>query len=77
MYFQPAIDRGRPAVLEMAMTLPANSTTTLHVEFDMAYIKYTEHPPDANRGFDIGYAMDLPAGATGNAVYDDQRPKFC
>ncbi|KAI8920236.1 hypothetical protein PhCBS80983_g05531 [Powellomyces hirtus] len=57
MYYQPAIDRGRPAVLEMKMTLPANSTTTLHLEFDKAYIKYTEHPPDANRGFDIGAAV--------------------
>ncbi|KAI8591231.1 GPI transamidase component PIG-T [Geranomyces variabilis] len=57
LYFQPAIDRGRPAVLEMAMSLPANSVTTLHIDFDMAYIKYTEHPPDANRGFDIGAAV--------------------
>ncbi|KAJ3021574.1 hypothetical protein HKX48_008241 [Thoreauomyces humboldtii] len=57
MYFQPAIDRGRPAVLELEMLLPANSTTTLHIDYDKAFIKYTEHPPDANRGFDIGSAV--------------------
>ncbi|KAJ3152454.1 hypothetical protein HDU86_005635 [Geranomyces michiganensis] len=57
LFFQPAIDRGRPAVLEMAMSLPAKSMTTLHIDFDMAYIKYTEHPPDANRGFDIGASV--------------------
>ncbi|KAI8825734.1 GPI transamidase component PIG-T [Fimicolochytrium jonesii] len=69
LFFQPAIDRGRPAVLEMAMTLPANSTTTLYIDFDKAFIKYTEHPPDANRGFDIGAAIitfTTPSGEDGD-----------
>ncbi|KND00994.1 GPI-anchor transamidase subunit GPI16 [Spizellomyces punctatus DAOM BR117] len=57
IFFQPAIDRGRPSVLEMQLTLPPNSTTTISIEFDKAFVKYTEHPPDANRGFDIGAAV--------------------
>ncbi|KAJ3291040.1 Subunit of the glycosylphosphatidylinositol transamidase complex-like protein [Borealophlyctis nickersoniae] len=55
--FQPAIDRVRPSVLEMALVLPPDSVTSLSIDFDKAFIKYTEHPPDANRGFDVGSAV--------------------
>ncbi|RKO93393.1 GPI transamidase component PIG-T [Blyttiomyces helicus] len=55
VYFQPGIDRLRPTVLEMSMVLPPASVVTVSIEFDKAFIKYTEHPPDANRGFDVGY----------------------
>ncbi|KAJ3106113.1 hypothetical protein HK100_003776 [Physocladia obscura] len=52
--YQTSIDRKRPTVLEIDATLPPHSTTTFTYAFDRAFIKYTEHPPDANRGFDIG-----------------------
>ncbi|KAF0552024.1 Gpi16 subunit, GPI transamidase component [Gigaspora margarita] len=54
LYFQPAVDRSRPNVIEAEMLLPPNSLTTLSIKFDKVFLKYTEHPPDANRGFDIG-----------------------
>ncbi|KAJ3068463.1 hypothetical protein HDU98_008367 [Podochytrium sp. JEL0797] len=57
MKYQPNIPRLRPTVLEMTTTLPPDSVTTIHYAFDRAFIKYTEHPPDANRGFDIGPAV--------------------
>ncbi|KAI8984284.1 GPI transamidase component PIG-T [Mycotypha africana] len=57
MYYQPAIDRGRPTVLECNLLLPANSVTTLSMDFEKVFLKYTEHRPDANRGFDIGSAV--------------------
>ncbi|KAF9905345.1 hypothetical protein EC991_001710 [Linnemannia zychae] len=57
MFYQPAIDRSRPAVLEMALRLPANSLVKFTVSFDKVFLKYTEHRPDANRGFDVGYAV--------------------
>ncbi|RUP51428.1 hypothetical protein BC936DRAFT_148148 [Jimgerdemannia flammicorona] len=53
-YYQPAVDRSRPSVLEMWLTLPPNSVTTVSIEFDKVFLKYTEHRPDANRGFDVG-----------------------
>ncbi|KAJ3182170.1 hypothetical protein HDU85_003212 [Gaertneriomyces sp. JEL0708] len=56
-HYQTAIDRLRPAVLELELALPPNSTTTISVDFDKSFIKYTEHPPDANRGFDVGPGM--------------------
>ncbi|KAK9721077.1 Subunit of the glycosylphosphatidylinositol transamidase complex-like protein [Basidiobolus ranarum] len=57
MYYQPAIDRSRPSALEMNITLLPLSVTTLSLDFDRVFLKYTEHPPDANRGFNIGPAI--------------------
>jgi hypothetical protein len=34
--------------------LPANSTTTVSLEFRKPFIKLNEHAPDANRGLDVG-----------------------
>lgn len=54
LYYQPAIDRSRPQVLEMKLRLPPDSVTAVSIEFDKVFLKYTEHRPDANRGFDVG-----------------------
>ncbi len=51
------MDRSRPNVIEAELLLPPNSITTLSINFDKVFLKYTEHPPDANRGFDIGSAV--------------------
>ncbi|KAG0222995.1 hypothetical protein BGW42_006175 [Actinomortierella wolfii] len=56
-YYQPAIDRASPAVLEMKLRLPAQTMVKFSVQFDKVFLKYTEHPPDANRGFDVGCAV--------------------
>ncbi|CAJ0627124.1 3382_t:CDS:10 [Entrophospora sp. SA101] len=57
LYYQPAVDRSRPNVIEAKLLLLPNSLTTLSINFDKVFLKYTEHPPDANRGFDIGSAV--------------------
>ncbi|KAJ1942481.1 Subunit of the glycosylphosphatidylinositol transamidase complex-like protein [Linderina macrospora] len=57
MHYKPAVDRGRPALLELEMDLPAQSRVTLRYGFDKGFLKYSEHPPDANRGFNIGPAI--------------------
>lgn len=54
MYYQPAIDRGRPTMLECELLLPPDSVVTLSMDFEKVFLKYTEHRPDANRGFDVG-----------------------
>ncbi|KAI9029647.1 GPI transamidase component PIG-T [Phycomyces nitens] len=56
MYYQPAIDRARPTMLECRLNLPPQSVVTLSVDFEKVFLKYTEHRPDANRGFDVGNA---------------------
>ncbi|KAJ2746190.1 Subunit of the glycosylphosphatidylinositol transamidase complex-like protein [Coemansia sp. BCRC 34301] len=55
--FIPALDRGRPSSMELTLVLPASSRTMLRYSFDKGFLKYTEHPPDANRGFNIGPAI--------------------
>ncbi|KAH8552155.1 GPI transamidase component PIG-T [Umbelopsis sp. PMI_123] len=57
LYYQPAVDRSRPQVLEMKLRLPADSVTAVSIDFDKVFLKYTEHRPDANRGFDVGPAV--------------------
>lgn len=57
MYYRPALDRQRGTQLEVRMTIPANSTAVLTYDFEKAILRYTEYPPDANRGFDVGPAV--------------------
>lgn len=54
----PADDRKSPAVLEIGVTIPRNASTVFFsVEFDKGYLRIDEHPPDANRGFDVPAAL--------------------
>lgn len=56
-YYRPAIDRKRGTHLELRMTIPPSSTLTLTYDFEKAILRYTEYPPDANRGFDAAPAI--------------------
>jgi GPI-anchor transamidase subunit T len=57
MYYRPAIDRKRGTQLELVMSIPPASTVMLTYEFEKAILRYTEYPPDANRGFNVGPAV--------------------
>ncbi|KAE8445074.1 hypothetical protein EG329_013789 [Mollisiaceae sp. DMI_Dod_QoI] len=57
MYYRPALDRKRGTQLEVRIHIPANSTVVLTYDFEKAILRYTEYPPDANRGFDIAPAV--------------------
>lgn len=62
----PADDRKSPAVLEIGLTVPRNtSTLVVSVEFDKGYLRIDEHPPDANRGFDLPSALFTFASSSG------------
>lgn len=56
-YYRPAIDRQRGTQLELALSVPAASTVTLTYDFEKAILRYTEYPPDANRGFNVAPAV--------------------
>jgi GPI-anchor transamidase subunit T len=57
--FVPAELRGRPNQCRVEMELPPRSALVLSIQFDKVFVRLSEHPPDANRGFDIpsGVAM--------------------
>lgn len=57
MYYKPLLDRQRGTHLELILEVPAESTVELQYDFEKAILRYTEYPPDANRGFDIPPAV--------------------
>jgi phosphatidylinositol glycan class T len=56
-FYRPALDRRRGTQLELLITVPTNSTVILTYDFEKAILRYTEYPPDANRGFDVAPAV--------------------
>lgn len=69
-HYQPAVDRKRAAHLELSLTVPPESRLTLTYDFEKAVLRYTEYPPDANRGFDVPPAVVriLPAPELGRTT---------
>lgn len=57
IYYRPSLDRVRGTQLELSISIPPSSTVLLTYEFEKAILRYTEYPPDANRGFDIPSAV--------------------
>jgi phosphatidylinositol glycan class T len=57
IFYRPALDRHRGTHLEVNLIIPPASTLSLTYDFDKAFLRYTEYPPDANRGFDVAAAV--------------------
>lgn len=57
MQYTPAVDRVSTTLLEANVELPPNSSTELWMDYDKAYLRYTEYPPDAHRGFSVPSAI--------------------
>ncbi|KAI7594915.1 hypothetical protein KC343_g17411 [Hortaea werneckii] len=57
MFYTPLVDRERGTHLELLLTVPAESSIELTYDFEKAVLRYTEYPPDANRGFDVAPAV--------------------
>ncbi|XP_065581877.1 GPI transamidase component PIG-T-like [Artemia franciscana] len=56
-HFVPGRDRVRPHHLEIVLEVPSYSTVEIQFEFEKAFLKWHEYPPDANHGFDIPAAI--------------------
>lgn len=69
VYYRPAVDRVRASHLELVLEVPPASTLTLSYDFEKAILRYTEYPPDANRGFDVAPAVIkiMPSSAASSA----------
>ncbi|CAJ2505708.1 Uu.00g131020.m01.CDS01 [Anthostomella pinea] len=57
IYYRPALDRARGTQLELRMRIPPASTVFLTYDFEKSILRYTEYPPDANRGFDVAASV--------------------
>eukprot|EP00096_Caligus_rogercresseyi_P004964 TRINITY_DN1967_c0_g1_i1.p1 TRINITY_DN1967_c0_g1~~TRINITY_DN1967_c0_g1_i1.p1 ORF type:complete len:553 (+),score=131.11 TRINITY_DN1967_c0_g1_i1:122-1780(+) len=66
-YFTPGRDRERPYILELVLSLPPHSVTSISIEFERSLLKWLEYPPDANKGFYVGSAListRIPSSST-------------
>ena len=57
IYYRPALDRERGTQLELLVRIPPRCTVFLTYDFEKSILRYTEYPPDANRGFDVAAAV--------------------
>ncbi|KAH9907277.1 Gpi16 subunit, GPI transamidase component [Xylariomycetidae sp. FL2044] len=57
IYYRPALDRVRGTQLELRIRIPPASTVFLTYDFEKSILRYTEYPPDANRGFDVAASI--------------------
>ena len=57
IYYRPAVDRKRGTQLELLVSIPPASTVFLTYDFEKTILRYTEYPPDANRGFDVAASV--------------------
>jgi len=55
-HYSPGRDRKRPYHLELVLSLPPRSTTTITIQFEHSLLRWVEYPPDANHGFYVGAA---------------------
>lgn len=74
IFYRPAIDRARGTHLELRLHVPAGASLVLTYDFEKAILRYTEYPPDANRGFDVAPSIvkllsNSTSGSEDAAVY--------
>ncbi|KAJ7775972.1 Gpi16 subunit GPI transamidase component [Mycena maculata] len=58
----PPIPHSRAMTFQAVLTLPSRSTVHLSIDITKAFLRYTEHPPDAQRGWDLSPAVLVPLG---------------
>lgn len=58
--YTAAVPHSRPTTFQAVLRLPPNSVTHLTMDVDKAFLRYTEHPPDAQRGWDLPPAILIP-----------------
>lgn len=57
IYYRPFLDRERGTQLEVRVKIPPGSTVFMTYDLEKTILRYTEYPPDANRGFDVAAAV--------------------
>ncbi|KIP02943.1 hypothetical protein PHLGIDRAFT_130443 [Phlebiopsis gigantea 11061_1 CR5-6] len=65
--YTPPVPHARPALLQTLLTLPPNSTLRLTMDVVKPFLRYTEHPPDAQRGWDLPPAVLMPLARDASA----------
>ncbi|KAI0073000.1 Gpi16 subunit GPI transamidase component [Panus rudis PR-1116 ss-1] len=69
--YTPPVPHSRPTLLQALLTLPAQSTVHLSMDVIKPFLRYTEHPPDAQRGWDLPPAVIIPLVPVNSSSLDD------
>lgn len=56
---EPGLDRLTMTSMQIGFELPAKSKILVTIDYDLVFLHWTEHPPDAHRGFDISAGIML------------------
>uniref|UniRef100_A0A8H7XKW9 Gpi16 subunit, GPI transamidase component n=1 Tax=Psilocybe cubensis TaxID=181762 RepID=A0A8H7XKW9_PSICU len=56
----PSVPHSRPTTFQALLSLPPSSTVEITMDVTKAFLRYTEHPPDAQRGWDLPPAIFTP-----------------
>jgi len=56
----PFVPHSRPTTLQALLSLPPKATVEITMDVTKAFLRYTEHPPDAQRGWDLPPAILTP-----------------
>ncbi|KAF8184185.1 GPI transamidase component PIG-T [Pholiota molesta] len=62
----PSIPHSRPTTFQVALLIPPKKTVQISMDVTKAFLRYTEHPPDAQRGWDLPPAVLTPVKRSQN-----------
>jgi len=68
--YTPPVPHARPTMFQSILAIPPNSTIYLTIDVTKSFLRYTEHPPDAQRGWDLPPAVFVPLGQQENQTMD-------
>ena len=71
--YTPAEPHGHPTLLEAKLLVPANKTVQITMEVTKAFLRYTEHPPDPHRGWDLPPATVFFSGRMNHSISESCR----
>jgi phosphatidylinositol glycan class T len=69
MTYTPSQPHAKPALLQATLELPPHETLHLSFRVRPAFLSYKEHPPDAQRGWDLPPAVFVPVNTPHRRIY--------
>ena len=69
MAYTPSQPHDKPALLQATIELPPHETVHLSLRVHKAFLRYQEHRPDAQRGWDLPPAVFVPVDAPYRRIY--------
>jgi phosphatidylinositol glycan class T len=66
MSYSPPVPHSRPTTFQSILTLPPKSNVQVTVTVVKSFLRYTEHQPDAQRGWDLPPAILVPINPFAN-----------